>query len=231
MSPKSCIHLGIVGGESALSCELIKYMKEGIGCLVTKDTITTVYDSIKLCWSMKSKSIFLMDSLSSWDIFSPAKFYFIAISMDFWWDLNRMPVCIFCQFRSMMKHLVYLLFFYLRLLVIGNREPSTSSIDLKMLWKCLFKRGFLHYIENLPFDTIWSIFDYTDIDNTSWYCSSWYDNSFPRSRISRKACTSEDQFFHSNIWECLVLFHVCNYKIISRFFLFAWGSEKSSSQS
>lgn len=207
MTPETLIYFSIVSRESAFSCELIKNMKENIRRLITQSTVSAVDNTVKLSWSMKAKTIFLVDSFSSWNIFSPTEFYFVSVSIRFWWDLNRVPSSIFGQFWRMMKDFSYLLFLDFCLFFIRNREPSTSSVHLEMFRKYLLKRGFLHDIEYLSFDAIGPVFHNTDIHNTSRDSSSRNDNSFPRCWISRKTCASENEFFYGNICESVIFFH------------------------
>ena len=144
-----------------------------------------------------------------------------------------MPNGIFCELWDMMKDFSYLLFFDLYLLFIGDGEPSTSSIDLKMLWERCFKRGLLDDIEYLSFDTIRAIFYHADIDDTSWDSSSRNQDFFARSWVYAKSGSSEYELIYGDIWNNLIFLHEERsvYKIISFLLCFAWGSEKFSSLS
>ncbi len=233
MTPETLIYFGIISGEPTLSSELIKNLKKRICGFISQDTISTVNNSIKLSRSMKTKTIFIVYSFSSGDVFSPAKLYFISISIDFWRSLNRMPNGILRQFRYMMKDFSYLLFLDLYLFFVGNWEPSTSSIDLKMLRKRYFERGFFDHIEYLSLDAIGTIFDYSYIDDASRDCSSWDKYFFTRSWVDTESGSSEYEFIDGDIWDNLIFLHgnMYIYKIISFFLCFAWGSEKFSSLS
>lgn len=148
---------------------------------------------------MKSKSIIIMDSFTSWDIFSPAKFYFITVSINFWWRNNRMPSSTLHHLRMVHENLSHLLFLHLELFLVGNREPSAASVDLENFWKSGFERRFLHYSEELSLETIWPILEHTDIHHTSRNSSSWYEDFLAWRRVYGKTYASEDEFFYENI--------------------------------
>lgn len=108
----------------------------------------------------------------------------------------------------MMKYFSNLLFFYFCLFRVGNGEPSTAAIHLKILWKLLLKRRFLDDIKYLSFDSIRTIFHYADIDNTSRNCSARNNNLFTRSWVYTESDSSEYELIDGDIWDNLIFLHV-----------------------
>lgn len=199
MPPKTLVYLRIIGRQTTPSRKFIKYMEESICHLISENTIGTINNTIKLGRSMESKTIFCVDSFSSRNVFSPTKFYLVTVTIYFWGCLNRMPFCLFDEVWYMMKYLSYLLFFYFCLFFVGDWEPSTSAIHLKVFWQYLFKRGFLDHIEYLSFYTVRTVFHHPDIYNTSWYRSTRNNNFLTRNWISSQSGTSEDEFFNGDM--------------------------------
>ena len=199
MAPETNICFHIIRWESIFPSKSIKGPKYVIHNVISEDTVRTIHDTIKLARLMKSKSIFIIHSFSGWDIFSPTKLHLISVSIHLWRGYDRMPSCIFYHFRIMNKHLSDLLFFHLELLLVGYWEPSATSIHLEMLWEPSFQRRFFDDTKDLPFYTIWSVFDHSDIDNTLRNSTSWDEDFLPR-RITTKTDTSEDQFLNEDIF-------------------------------
>lgn len=154
MTPKSLVCLCIIGRKSAFSSKLVKDMIQSIDSFIAQHAVVAIDDTVELSCRMKTKSICLMDSFTPRDVFSPAKLDLIAVAKNFWRCFDRVPRSMFGKLWSVMKYFSYLLFFYLQLLLVGDRQPSASSVYLKMLWEYLLKRGFFYYGDNLSFDTI-----------------------------------------------------------------------------
>lgn len=197
MSPKTDIGLHVIGRESILSSKSIKSTKYFIHYIIPQNTVGTIHDTIKLARFMKSKSVFVVHSFSSRDIFSPTKFYFITVTINLWRAHNRMPCGILYQFRIMNKDFSDLLFFHFELFLVWDWEPSATSIHLEIFWEFCFQRRFLDDTKNLPFYAIRSIFEDTNI-----YCtlrnSPTRDENFFTRWITTETNTSENQFFNKD---------------------------------
>jgi len=65
-----------------------------------------------------------------------------------------MPCDTLYHLGMMGENLPHLLLLHLELFLMRNREPSTTSIDLKFVRKLSFKWRFLHDAEELCLETI-----------------------------------------------------------------------------
>ncbi len=154
MPPKAHIRLHIVCWKSIFTSKSIKRTKYIIHYVVSEDTVGTVHYPIKLTRFMKSKSVLIIHSFSSRDIFSPAKFQLISVPIYFWRSNNRMPSSSCDHLWSMNKYFSDLLFLHLELFLVWDRQPSAPAIHLKMFRKSRFERRSFDDAENLPFYTI-----------------------------------------------------------------------------
>ena len=154
MPPKAHIRLHIIGWKSIFTSKRIKGTKYIIDRIISEDTVGTIHYSVKLARFMETKSILIIHSFSSRDIFSPAKFELISVPIHFWRSNNRMPSSSCNHLWVMNKYFSDLLFLHLELFLVWDRQPSTPTIHLKMFRKSRFERRSFDDAENLPFYTI-----------------------------------------------------------------------------
>lgn len=195
MSPKSLLTLGIIGWKLAFFCQSVHFSKNRIDSIISKDTVSTVFDTVKSACHMKSKAIFIMHTFFFWNIFSPREFKLVSIVLRIragnnWWKYN-----ITLDFLQVMKSLLNLCGFDFELLFIWNWKPFTASIELPFFRNLSLKRRLLLSSNHLRFYIVFS-----DFENPNWYKGSRYratsDDDFFSLRQKSESFSSKDKFFY-----------------------------------
>lgn len=154
VTPESYACFDIIGWDAIFPGKCIKSCKYIINHFISEDTIGTIHDTVKLTRFMKTKTIVIMDSFASGDVFSPAKFYLVPIAIDLWRSNNGMPCYPLNHLWMVCENFSHLLFFYLKLFFVWYWEPSTPSIDLKFVRELGFEWGFFYHAKELSLETI-----------------------------------------------------------------------------
>ncbi len=120
-----------------------------------------------------------------------------------------MPDGIRGEFTEMMKCLFYLSFLDSKLILIADRQPLRTTIELVSWQEWDFERRLLHYIEFLSFVVRFSLFQYTDIHDTSRDTPS-RDDDLATIRRDTESLSSEDELIDSDMFKYLVFGHKNN---------------------
>ncbi len=174
---------------------------------------------------MKSKSEIIMHSFAITDILSPGELDFITVSVDLWrWDDRvknwKMVSCFISPlrkrglagfllgkiFQNMMKCLFHLSILDLELMLIPDREPLRTTVELMSWQEWDLKWRLLHDIEFLSFIVRLSLLQHADIHDTSRDTSSC-DDHFATIGRETKSLPSEDELVDGDVFEYLVFWH------------------------
>ncbi len=147
-----------------------------------------------------------MNSFSLTYVFSPWKLDFISISIDLWWCNDWIPYCIYCVIAKMMKCFSHLSFLDFQLVLISDRKPLCSTIELMSFLERNFKRRFLYDLKFLSFIVRLSFFENSDIHNALWYTPT-SNNNLPSIRRDSESFSSEYKFIDCDIFKYLVFWH------------------------
>ena len=128
MTPKTNLHFRVISWKIRISRNSINFAENLIHLIISQYTITTIFDTIERAWQMESKTIFVMNIFAGRNIFSPRKFYFIAIMLSLNGRNNWVKCSIFHSILNMKKRLLNLIFFDFQLFFVRNQEPFTTSI-------------------------------------------------------------------------------------------------------
>lgn len=206
MSPKTLCRLRIICRKIWRPWKDINYLKNIINLLICQGTVSTVLDAIELSLCMKPKAKFIVNSLTSRDIFSKRKFNFIAISIHLWWWDDRVPCRLFRKILKIVKCFSYLIRFDVELIIISDRQPFCATIHLESFWKRNFYGGLFYYIKLLSFIVWFSSFQHSHIHDASRNTSSW-DDHLPAIWSNSESFPREDKFIDRNIFEYFVFGH------------------------
>ena len=105
-----------------------------------------------------------------------------------------------------MKRFFYLLFFDSELFVMIDREPLTSTIDLKMCGEILLEWRLDYRVKELRFEEVFLGFEDAEIYETPGDCSSADDN-LASVWCDRQSLSSEYEFINFDIFENSIFFH------------------------
>lgn len=139
MPPKSDIRLHIIRRQAIRAGEYIKSTEDLIHGVISEHTKRAVDDAVELPCLMKSESVGIVFAFTGRDVFPPAEFYFIAVSVYLRRSLDGMPCRSLDDSRRMDKDFSDLCFFYLQLFFVRYREPSATAVDLEMLGQGCFE--------------------------------------------------------------------------------------------
>ena len=128
MTPKTNLRFRVISWKIRISRNSINFAENLIHLIISQHTITTIFDTIERAWQMESKTIFVMNIFAGRNVFSPRKFYFIAIILSLNGCNNWVKCGIFHLILNMKKRLLNLIFFDFQLFFVRNREPFTTSI-------------------------------------------------------------------------------------------------------
>ena len=117
-----------------------------------------------------------------------------------------MPCRLFREVTEMVKCFTHLVALDSELILVSDREPLRSSIELVTGFEGNFDGRFFHHLDLLTFVVRFTSLEHSDMDDTPRDTSSC-DDDLATIGCDTESLPSEDEFMDSDVFEYFVFWH------------------------